>query len=60
MKEYVIVMRDGYCQTVVREFDTPQEAVNDMYYRDPAFFFIGLTSKHQGYTLEEFEKRYLR
>lgn len=60
VKDYVIIMQGGKCQTVVGEFDTPQEVVSDMYYRDPAHFFIGVTATHQGYTLEEFEERYLK
>lgn len=45
-------------EEILREYETVKQVLDDIMFKDPAYFFIGEVAIRQGYTLNMFKRKF--
>jgi len=58
MKDMKFALVCGYDGEVLREYETVEKVLDDIQWKDPSCFYIGEIETKQGYTFEDFIKKF--
>ena len=58
MARFALVTMDNGIQDILKTYETVEEVLKDIQYKDPLYFFIGDNETNIGYTFNEFINKF--
>ena len=58
MARFALVTMDNGIQDILKTYETVEEVLRDVQYKDPLYFFIGDNETNIGYTFEQFIEKF--